>query len=76
MAFIAEGAAAGDAVALSVTDNGVGSSAAAVPGLGSQLLDQICLRWTRTSTRPGTRVEAVVTLASEPPATLADTVSA
>jgi signal transduction histidine kinase len=76
VAFLAEGVAAGDAVALTITDNGVGSSAAAVPGLGSQLLDQICLRWTRTSTRPGTRVEAVVTLASEPPATLADTVSA
>ncbi|MFM1964675.1 MAG: hypothetical protein RL134_400 [Actinomycetota bacterium] len=70
------GGAAGDAVHLVVADNGVGSSSAAVPGLGSQLLDQICLRWTRTSTRPGTRVDAVVTLASEPPAALADNVSA
>ncbi len=73
---IAEGATASDAVHLIVADDGVGISAAAVPGLGSQLLDQICLRWMRTATRPGTRVEAVVPLASEPPAVLADTVSA
>jgi signal transduction histidine kinase len=73
---VAEGATASDAVHLIVADDGVGISAAAVPGLGSQLLDQICLRWMRTATRPGTRVEAVVPLASEPPAVLADTVSA
>jgi two-component sensor histidine kinase len=73
---VEHGSTTGDAVHLVIADNGVGSSATAVPGLGSQLLDQICLQWTRTTTRPGTRVEADIPLASEPPATLTDTVSA
>jgi len=73
---VEERASVGGAVHLVVADNGVGSGATAVPGLGSQLLDQICLRWTRTTTRPGTRVDAVIPLASEPPTTLTDTVSA
>jgi signal transduction histidine kinase len=76
VAFLAEGAAAGDAVALTVTDNGVGTGSATIPGLGSHILDQLCLRWTRAQTRPGTRVEAVVPLASEPPTAHVDSFSA
>lgn len=65
---VVESGAPEAAVRLVVADNGVGSRATATPGLGSQLFDQVCLRWNRTATRPGTRVEAFIPLMSEPPA--------
>jgi hypothetical protein len=35
----------GDLIEVHVTDDGDGIATAAVPGLGSEMLDDTCLRW-------------------------------
>lgn len=47
-------------VVLDITDDGGGVAASAVPGLGSHMLDEMCVSWQRTSGECGTRVVAEV----------------
>lgn len=47
-------------VVLEIADDGVASEAPAVPGLGSHMLDEMCVTWERTSGKSGTRVVAEV----------------
>lgn len=71
------GSAAGaDAVSVRIDDNGVGVSSSASSGLGSRLMDQVCLEWSRTPLRPGTSVRARIALLGESRAHDLDTVSA
>ena len=52
-------------VLLRVDDDGRGLPHPTIPGLGSQLLDQVCLSWERTSQGTGTRVAARVPVSPE-----------
>jgi signal transduction histidine kinase len=47
-------------VVLDIADDGVGTEESAVPGLGSHMLDEMCVSWQRTSGESGTRVVAEV----------------
>lgn len=47
-------------VMLDIADDGVGVDASAVPGLGSHMLDEMCISWQRTSGQSGTQVVAEV----------------
>lgn len=47
-------------VVLDIADDGIGTDSSAVAGLGSHLLDEMCVTWQRSSSGPGTRVVAEV----------------
>lgn len=47
----------GEAICVTVTDNGEGPTGGA-PGLGSALLDSVCESWSLTASAPGSRLEA------------------
>jgi signal transduction histidine kinase len=53
-------------VVLDIADDGIGSSASAAPGLGSHMLDEMCVSWRRNSEASGTRVVAEVAIAPMP----------
>jgi len=50
----------GGLVNVSVRDDGSGLSADAVPGLGSQMLDEVCMTWERSSEAPGVTLRALL----------------
>ena len=52
-------------VLVRVDDDGRGLPHPTIPGLGSHLLDQVCLSWERTSQGTGTRVAARVPVSPE-----------
>lgn len=54
------------AVTVIVDDDGRGLPVTVIPGLGSRLLDQVCLSWERKPYGPGTRVAARVPVSPEP----------
>lgn len=47
-------------IVLDIADDGIGPGASSVPGLGSHMLDEMCVVWHRTSGESGTRVVAEV----------------
>ena len=53
-------------VMVTIDDDGRGLPATITPGLGSQLLDQVCLSWQRIPQARGTRVAALVPVNPEP----------
>lgn len=49
-------------VLISITDNGAGIPSVCTPGIGSQLLDDMTLEWSRENVDEGVRLSAVVPL--------------